>query len=110
MYNMHAKIGIFVDRLLREAIASELTLDEAVTAFGFASRATAVVASESSDGSSEDCEAHARRRFEEAFAQPFQVIFGDTDMERLREAYRGMSDAAVSAILKNCNTHVLMRH
>jgi len=88
MSNVKAKIGLFVNLLVQEAMASGLTWDEAVAAFGLASKATAVIASKSGDGIAKDCVAHSRKRFEEAFAQPVQVIVAGIDMDSLREAYR----------------------
>ena len=65
MSNVKAKIGLFVDRLVREAmVESGLTWDEAVAAFGLAAKGTAIAATKSGDGSTEDCVAHARKRFE----------------------------------------------
>lgn len=106
MSNVKAKIGLFVDRLVREAmVESGLTWDEAVAAFGLAAKGTAIAAAKSGDGSTEDCVAHARKRFEEAFAQPVQVILAGADMEALRAAY-SEGAAEMRSLMENSNIRI----
>lgn len=110
MSKMTEKVGVYVDRLVRDAMESGLSVNEAVMAFGLASKATAIAVAKLGDGNVEDCVELARGRIEEAFAQPVEVFVAVTDMDRLRQAYRDMSDADVRAMLENCNTRFLTRH
>jgi hypothetical protein len=109
MSNMTEKISLFVDRLVREALKSGLSVNEAVTAFGMASKATAVAVAKLGDGNVDDCVELARKRVEEGFAQPVHVIVAGADLQRLREAYQDVSDADVPTF-ENCNTRVFMPH
>lgn len=105
MNNTKAKIGVFVDRLVQDAAASGLTWDEAISAFGLASKVTALMAAESGDGTKENCVALARNRFEEAFAQPIQVVFASSDLSALRE----VTDEQAKAVLDNTNIRIIGR-
>jgi hypothetical protein len=105
MNNTKAKIGVFVDRLVQDAAASGLTWDEAISAFGLASKVTALMAAESGDGTKENCVALARNRFEEAFAQPIQVVFARSDLSALRE----VTDEQAKAVLDNTNIRIIGR-
>ncbi|CAB3754897.1 hypothetical protein [Paraburkholderia humisilvae] len=107
MSDAKAKIGLFVDQLVQQAMNSGLTWDEAVAGFGLAAKATAVAAAQAGDGSAENCEAHARKRFEEGFAQNVSVIMARSDLTQLREAY---ADVDASAMLENCNVKIALRH
>lgn len=110
MSNMEAKIGLFVNRLVREAMmASGLTWDEAVASFGLAAKATAVAAAKSGDGSTEDCIAQALKRFEEGFAQPVRVIVAGTDMESLRAAYNDGA-AEMRSVIENSNLRIFTQY
>jgi hypothetical protein len=110
MSKMTEKVGLFVDRLVRDAMESGLSVNEVVTAFAIASKATAIAVAKLGDGNVEECVELARTRIEEAFAQPVKVIVAGTDMERLREAYQNVSATDVHAMLENCHTHVLTKH
>ncbi|WP_157634146.1 hypothetical protein [Burkholderia ubonensis] len=107
MSEVKAKIGLFVDQLVQQAMHSGLTWDEAVAAFGLAAKATAAVAAQSGDGTAENCEAHARKRFEESFAQNLRVVLAQSDMTQLRDAYAGVD---ARAVLENCNVKIALRH
>ncbi|WP_157131266.1 hypothetical protein [Burkholderia pseudomallei] len=107
MSEVKAKIGLFVDRLVQQAMNSGLTWDEAVAAFGLAAKATAAVAAQAGDGSAENCEAHARKRFEESFAQNVTVVLAGSDVTRLRDAYAGVD---ARAVLENCNVKIALQH
>ena len=107
MENVERKMNRFVLKLVQDAIASGLTWDEAVAAFGVAARATAAAAFAAGDGSQEVCIAHGRKRLEEGFVQKVEVFVAGADMERLREAY---SNADANAVLESCNTRIAVRH
>ncbi|MGZ0002932.1 hypothetical protein [Burkholderia gladioli] len=107
MCEVKAKIGLFVDRLVQQAMNSGLAWDEAVAAFGLAAKATAAVAAQAGDGAAESCEAHARKRFEESFAQSVTVVLAGADITQLRAAYAGVD---ARAVLENCNMKIALRH
>ncbi|NRF83846.1 hypothetical protein HQ619_07885 [Burkholderia gladioli] len=107
MSEVKAKIEAFVQRLVQQAMNSGLSWDEAVAAFGLTARATAAVVVQSGDGSQENCEAHARKRFEEAFGQKVSVVLAQSDMTQLREAYAGID---ASAVLENCKWKIALPH
>lgn len=107
MSGIKEKMSFFVGKLVQDAMASGLTWDEAVAAFGVAAKVTAHAASNEGDGSAEECLAHARKRFEEGFAQHMQVVFARADMSQLREH---LNDADANALLENCNIRLFMRH
>ncbi|ASL48886.1 hypothetical protein bAD24_p00925 (plasmid) [Burkholderia sp. AD24] len=107
---MTEKAHLFVDRLVRDALESGLSVNEVVTAFGIASKATAIAVAKLGDGNVENCVELARKRVEQAFAQPVEVIVAGADMKRLRDAYEGMSEADARAMLENVNTCVITRH
>lgn len=107
MSEVTAKIGLFVDRLVQQAMNSGLGWDEAVAAFGLAAKATAAVAAQAGDGSAENCEAHARKRFEESFAQNVTVVLAQSDVTQLRAAYAGVD---ARAVLENCTVKIALRH
>ena len=86
MGTLQAIAGELVERFIEEATASGLTWDEAVAVFGLAARASAQAATAAGDGTEADCVAHARKRFEEAFAQQVRVVVADTSMASLDAA------------------------
>lgn len=102
-----AKIGVFAAKLAQDAMASGLTWDEAVAAFGLAAKAMAIVAVQAGDGGSENREAYARRRFEEAFAQNVSVIVARSDLTQLRAAN---ADAEARALVANCSIKIALPH
>lgn len=107
MSDIKPNIGQFVDRLVRDAMESGLSVNEVVTAFGIAAKATAIAVAKLGDGNVEDCIELARKRFEEAFDHKVSVVLAQSDMTRLREAY-GEVDA--SATLENCKVKFALRH
>jgi hypothetical protein len=74
MSTLRAKAAELVERFIEEAILAGLTWDEAVAVFGLAAKASAQAAAAAGDGAEEDCIEHARKRFEEAFAQDMRVV------------------------------------
>ncbi len=46
--------------------------------FGLAAKASAQAAAAAGEGTEADCVAHARKRFEEAFAQQIHVVVAET--------------------------------
>lgn len=63
------QIGMLVSTAIQESMKSGLTWDGSVAAFGMAPKALADRASIEGDGTPEDCQSRARKRFEEGFAQ-----------------------------------------
>lgn len=59
---------------IKLAMASGLTWDEAVAAFGVASKALATKASTQGDGNKEGCELHALKRFQQGLAQDVEIL------------------------------------
>ncbi|WP_199031306.1 hypothetical protein [Ralstonia sp. ASV6] len=104
---MKENISTLVTQILQQTMGSGLTWDEAVTAFGLAAKAATAAAAEANHGSAEACEALARARFEEAFAQKVNVVMARSDLTRLKEA---CSDVDVTALLANFNVKVAIRH
>lgn len=80
MSTLRAKAGELVERFVAQAIASGLTWDEAVVVFGLPAKASAITAAEAGDGTTAECVAHARARFEDAFAQQIHVVVADPSM------------------------------
>lgn len=68
------KIGDLASAAVKAALASGLTWDEAVAAFGVASKALAVRASGQGDGTQADCTARAMKRFKQGVDQTAAVI------------------------------------
>ena len=58
------RIGALVAQVVQKALASGLTWDEAIIAFGIASKAIAVRASTQGIGTPEACVAHAQGRLQ----------------------------------------------
>lgn len=59
---------------VKAALASGLSWDESIAAFGVASKALSVRASQAGDGSQADCVAHAQRRFQQGIDQTASVL------------------------------------
>lgn len=78
MGSLQAKAAELVERFSEQAISSGLTWDEAVVVFGLAAKALARAAAAAGDGTEVDCAEHARKRFDEAFAQEVHVIVTDS--------------------------------
>ncbi|OJW46189.1 MAG: hypothetical protein BGO63_03725 [Candidatus Accumulibacter sp. 66-26] len=108
MNKLHQDIGALASKVLQSAMASGLSWDESVAAFGLAAKALADGAAKEGDGSSADCQAHAQKRFTEGFAQTVQLVFVSADLSQLKQAYSD-DPAAARTILKNANTHVLFK-
>lgn len=68
------QIGALAFDAVKLAMASDLSWDEAVTAFGIASKALASSASEHGDGPIVDCVAHANKRFAQGIEQDARNI------------------------------------
>jgi len=73
MNDRQHSIGALAARIIQASMASGLTWDESVAAFGIASKVMAEEAAKKSGG--EDFLAHAKKRFDEGFAQKVRVIF-----------------------------------
>lgn len=69
------QIGVLAAHLVLSGMASGLTWDETIAAFGVATKMLADGAAKDGDGSKADCHAHAQKRFAEGFAQNVDVIF-----------------------------------
>lgn len=104
------RIGTLASKMLQEAMKSGMTWDESVAALGLTAKALADQAARESDGTPEDCRTHAKKRFEEGFAQNVQVIITGADISRLEEIYGAASPDAVQAVMANTNTHIFLEH
>lgn len=71
------QIGQLAATVIQSGMASGLTWDETIAAFGVAAKVLADAAAKDGDGSLADCHAHARGRFAEGFAQDVVVSFAD---------------------------------
>lgn len=78
--NKTQEIGALAAKLMQSGMESGLTWDETVAAFGVAAKALAGSAHRDGDGALEDCQDHARKRFEQGFAQEVQVVFAMSDI------------------------------
>jgi len=87
MTALQQKMGLLANKLVQVIMESGLSWDESVAALGLAAKALAATASVNGDGCTADCVAHARRRFDEAFAQDIKVIMACSDISQLRAAY-----------------------
>lgn len=102
------QITALAAQLVQFAMASGLTWDETIGAFGLAAKALADGASREGDGPLYDCVAHAQKRFAEGIAQPVQLVFAASDLSQLRQAYDADQSAA-EAILANTNVRVALK-
>ncbi len=108
MSELKERIGLVAGMLVQHAMTTGLAWDEAVAAFGLASKAVAQAAASAGDASPQECIAQARKRFDEAFSQEVRVVVASSDMRQLREAY-GSEDAHAS-LLANSNIRVFKPH
>lgn len=99
---LRAKAGELVERFIEEAISSGLTWDEAVAVFGLAAKASAQAAAAAGEGTEVECVAHARERFQEAFAQDVQVVVADSSCAALDE---NTGDNALLATARRRQAH-----
>jgi hypothetical protein len=104
MSTLRAKAGELVERFIEEAISSGLTWDEAVAVFGLAAKASAQAAAAAGEGAEADCLAHARKRFEEAFAQQIHVVVADTS------AVSPDAEAGDNALLATARRRAVHKH
>jgi aromatic ring hydroxylase len=74
---LREKIGVVAGMLVQEAMATGLTWEEIVAAFGLAAKATAQAAASAGDVPASECVARARSCFEDAFAQDVHVVIAD---------------------------------
>jgi hypothetical protein len=58
------KLGALAAQVVEEALASGLAWDQAITAFGIASKAIALKAASQGNGTPEQCVAHAQGRLQ----------------------------------------------
>lgn len=68
------KLGLLAARVVEEALASGLSWDEAITAFGVASRALAANAATKGNGTPEECIAHAQGRLQFGMEHSSEVL------------------------------------
>lgn len=105
------KIGELAGKLIREAMESGLTWDESVAAIGLAAKALSTGATKEGDGTPESCQAHAKKRLDEAFAQDVQMVFAGADISQLQRAYEANPDSATALLANaNWNIHPKMKH
>lgn len=96
-------------KVIQAAMASGLTWDESVAALGVSAKVLAEGAAKDGDGSMDDCQAHAQKRFAEGFAQHVEVAFACSDLSQLKKAYDA-DPATAEAILANTNFTVVLKH
>lgn len=68
------KLGILAARVVEEALASGLSWDETIVAFGIASKAIAVNAATQGNGTPEECIAHAQGRLQFGMEHSAEVL------------------------------------
>lgn len=68
------KLGALAARVVEQALASGLSWDQAITAFGIASKAIAVKAATQGSGTLEQCTAHAQGRLQFGMEQSADVL------------------------------------
>jgi hypothetical protein len=68
------KLGALAAHVVEEALASGLSWDQAITAFGIASKAIAAQAATQGNGTLEQCTAHARERLKIGMEQSADVL------------------------------------
>ncbi|MBQ5946751.1 hypothetical protein [Massilia sp. ST3] len=68
------KLGALAAHVVEHALASGLSWDEAITAFGVAAKALAAKAAEQGNGSLEQCSAHAERRLKTGMDRSAEVL------------------------------------
>lgn len=68
------RLGTLTARVVEEALASGLSWDEAIIAFGIASKAIAAKAATQGNGTLEQCTAHAQSRLQLGMEQSADVL------------------------------------
>lgn len=68
------RLGTLTARVVEEALASNLSWDEAIIAFGIASKAIAAKAATQGNGTLEQCTAHAQGRLQLGMEQSADVL------------------------------------
>jgi alkylation response protein AidB-like acyl-CoA dehydrogenase len=68
------KLGALAAHVVEEALASGLTWDQAITAFGVATKAIAAQAASQGNGTLEQCTAHAQQRLQVGMEQSADVL------------------------------------
>lgn len=68
------KLGALAAHVVEEALASGLSWDQAITAFGIASKAIAAQAASQGNGTLEQCTAHAQARLAFGMEQGSDVL------------------------------------
>lgn len=71
------QVGQLAATVIQASMASGLTWDETIAAFGVAAKVLADAAAKDGDGEAADCHAHAQKRFAEGFAQNVSVSFAE---------------------------------
>ncbi|MEX3985997.1 hypothetical protein AB4Y45_44820 [Paraburkholderia sp. EG287A] len=75
--DLREKIGAVAGKLVQDAMATGLTWEEIVVAFGLAAKATAQAAASAGDAPASECVARARICFEGAFSLDVHVVIAD---------------------------------
>jgi hypothetical protein len=68
------KLGELAARVVKDALASGLSWDEAIVAFGVASKAMAAKAATQGNGTLEECTAHAQGRLQFGMEHSGEVL------------------------------------
>lgn len=68
------KLGELAARVVKDALASGLSWDEAIVAFGVASKAMAAKAATEGNGTLEECTAHAQGRLQFGMDHSSEVL------------------------------------
>lgn len=68
------KLGLLAARVVEDALASGLSWDEAIVAFGIASKALAAKAATQGTGTLEQCTAHAQSRLQYGMEESADVL------------------------------------
>jgi len=68
------KLGLLAARVVEDALASGLSWDEAIVAFGIASKALAAKAATQGSGTLEQCTAHAQGRLQYGMEESADVL------------------------------------
>lgn len=68
------RLGTLAARVVEEALASGMTWDQAIVAFGIASKALAAKAATQGNGTPEECAAHAQERLQFGMEHSAEVL------------------------------------
>ncbi|MEM5426761.1 hypothetical protein [Paraburkholderia ferrariae] len=79
---LRERIGVVAGKLVQAAMASGLTWEEIVAAFGLAAKATAQAAATAGHATPSKCVALARNCLEDGFAQDVHVAIADGSAPR----------------------------